>query len=403
MADAYSFEPLITQNQLVLERAEAVIAAAGRLGSSLHPQTVAALAELLRTVNCYYSNLIENHDTHLIDIERAMRSDFSADSLKRDLQAEARAHIEVQIEIEKQLVQKGDLQTVSEKFLCWIHAEFYRREPAAFRILRDMSGKQTAEVVPGELRTYNVGVGRHLPPPHTEIKSFLARMAEVYDFSRLKGGAAVAAIAAAHHRLLWVHPFGDGNGRVARLMTDASLRRIGLAGHGLWTVARGLARSREKYLYLLDQADASRSGDLDGRGALSESGLNAFCLFFLETCEDQIEFMYKQLQVDAFADRIRAYAHSRENGIYPDMAGTTGRDSLRFRPDMSRLLLHLIYRGSIPRRDIPELLKLEERTSRRVVKDLITQGFARADTSRAPLRLSIPAYAVEYVVPGLVD
>ena len=51
---------------------------------------------LVRAMNCYYSNLIEGHDTHPIDIERALKNDYSNDPRKRDLQLEAKAHIEVQ-------------------------------------------------------------------------------------------------------------------------------------------------------------------------------------------------------------------------------------------------------------------------------------------------------------------
>ena len=55
-----------------------------------------ALADLVRAMNCYYSNLIEGHDTHPIDIERALKNDYSRDRKKRDLQLEAKAHILVQ-------------------------------------------------------------------------------------------------------------------------------------------------------------------------------------------------------------------------------------------------------------------------------------------------------------------
>src|SRR5436309_2311289 len=55
-----------------------------------------ALADLVRAMNCYYSNLIEGHDTHPVDIERALKNDYSQDRRKRDLQIEARAHIAVQ-------------------------------------------------------------------------------------------------------------------------------------------------------------------------------------------------------------------------------------------------------------------------------------------------------------------
>src|SRR5437879_17015 len=63
---------------------------------SLPPSLLASLADLVRAMNCYYSNLIEGHDTHPVDIERAHKNDYSQDARKRDLQMEARAHIAVQ-------------------------------------------------------------------------------------------------------------------------------------------------------------------------------------------------------------------------------------------------------------------------------------------------------------------
>ncbi len=63
---------------------------------SLPMGVVAELADLVRSMNCYYSNLIEGHDTHPVDIERALKNDYSADVRKRNLQIEAKAHIEVQ-------------------------------------------------------------------------------------------------------------------------------------------------------------------------------------------------------------------------------------------------------------------------------------------------------------------
>src|SRR5689334_12636662 len=63
---------------------------------SLPPSLLGSLATLVRAMNCYYSNLIEGHDTHPVDIERALKQDFSHDARQRDLQMEARAHIAVQ-------------------------------------------------------------------------------------------------------------------------------------------------------------------------------------------------------------------------------------------------------------------------------------------------------------------
>jgi hypothetical protein len=64
--------------------------------SSLPASLLASLTDLVRSMNCYYSNLIEGHDTHPIDIERALNGDYSHVARKRDLQLEAKAHIAVQ-------------------------------------------------------------------------------------------------------------------------------------------------------------------------------------------------------------------------------------------------------------------------------------------------------------------
>src|SRR5258708_15337770 len=63
---------------------------------SLPDSLLASLADLVRSMNCYYSNLIEGHYTHPVDIERALKNDYSQDARKRDLQLEAKAHIVVQ-------------------------------------------------------------------------------------------------------------------------------------------------------------------------------------------------------------------------------------------------------------------------------------------------------------------
>lgn len=56
---------------------------------SLPGSLLSSIANLVRAMNCYYSNLIEGHDTHPVDIERALKNDYSTDRVQRDLQKEA--------------------------------------------------------------------------------------------------------------------------------------------------------------------------------------------------------------------------------------------------------------------------------------------------------------------------
>ena len=68
------------------------------------------------------------------------------------------------------------------------------------------------------------------------------------------------AAAAAHHRLLWIHPFLDGNGRVARLMSHAMLLDT-LESGGVWSIARGLARNVAAYKGHLAACDLPAAAD----------------------------------------------------------------------------------------------------------------------------------------------
>ncbi len=120
------------------------------------------------------------------------------------------------------------------------------------------------EVLPGRLRTDNVQVGRHIAPSADELPGWMARFDESAP-ERYGRAEMLVAIAAGHHRLLWIHPFADGNGRVARLLSHALLRRVGV-GSPLWSVARGFARHVDTYRATLARADDPPQGALDGSG-----------------------------------------------------------------------------------------------------------------------------------------
>jgi len=164
--------------------------------------------------------------------------------------------------------------------ICWIHREFCSRLPDELLwVVNPDSGKKI-KVVPGMLRDGEVQVGRHLAPLADSLPLFLNRFTEAYAPEKLSKLRQIIAVAASHHRLLWIHPFYDGNGRVTRLFSHAYLRHIGI-GNSLWSISRGLARRVEDYKSLLMQADEPRRGDLDGRGSLTAAGLLIFCTFFL--------------------------------------------------------------------------------------------------------------------------
>ena len=175
--------------------AREVVAASARLEGLLSPIVLHDVAALLRIVNSYYSNLIEGHSTHPIDIERAMRSDYSTDQDKRDLQLESQIHIEVQDKIAQRLHDDPSTSVAAPEFLCWLHREFYDALPERLRRVKG-DGKESVWVEAGVLRDRNVQVGRHIAPVPESLEPFLQRFAQVFDPAPLHGLRPLIALAA---------------------------------------------------------------------------------------------------------------------------------------------------------------------------------------------------------------
>ena len=197
----------------------------------------------------------------------------------------------------------------------------------------------------------------------------------------------IIALGATHHRLLWIHPFYDGNGRVTRLMSHASLQRCGV-GSSLWSVARGLARNVEKYKGLLTAADEPRRGDLDGRGTLSTKALIEFCEFFLTICIDQVDFMASLLEPKDLLRRMRFHIEEEVQ------AGNLPKGSFP-------ILREALLTGEVSRGRAGEITGYGERMARNVVSYLLKKGYLKSGSPRSPLVLAFPIDAVERWFPRL--
>ncbi|MCO6431603.1 MAG: Fic family protein [Deltaproteobacteria bacterium] len=362
-----------------------LVACSARLAGKLAGDTVFAISDLVRSMNCYYSNLIEGHNTHPVDIERALRGDYSREPGKRDLQKEAFAHIAVQ-----QMVDDPGMKfkaITSKDHIIWIHREFCSRLPDDMLKNRDPSTGKEVGVVPGKLRDGEVLIGGHLAPVAARLNDFLDLFERRYEPENLSRVMRIIAVAASHHRLLWIHPFYDGNGRVARLFSHVYLKALGL-GSGLWSVSRGLARNVADYKLRLAAADRWREGDTDGRGSLSLKGLVEFCEFFLSVCIDQVKFMESLLEPSTLVDRVRRFCLERV-------------EAKKLPSGSFELLRELILAGPVPRSRVQEVTGYRERKSTSVASALIKAGYIRSASPRAELRLHIPYEAVEAWFPRL--
>lgn len=383
----YSIQPMFPDDpkEILVDLSSDLLVKSGFLSGAMRPQVQESVAELVRTMNCYYSNRLEGHPTTPREIDSAMQESYSDDARKRDLQFEARSHIRTQ-----QMIDDGTLDEdnpASEIFLKSVHKEFCRDLPSELLIVENPDTGKRIEVVPGKFRDGGVVVGNHIPPAHTDLGVFMKLFESTYDPSKLNRIKSIIAVAASHHKLVWIHPFYDGNGRVARLFSHAFFQNIGV-GSSLWSISRGLARSSDDYKRRLAAADDKRHGDTDGRGALSDKQLFEFCRYFLERSIDQIEYMTKVLDPKSLQERIVAYCHQEiRSGVLPKTSDLILRAAL--------------VDGEINRGEAANITGYQERRAREVLTTLIQKNLLVSTGPRKPVRLNFSSEVADRWFPKL--
>jgi Fic family protein len=368
----------------LLELAHDLQREADRLGAVCQPGALQDLRTLLRAMNSYYSNKIEGQHTLPLEIEQALRNDYSKDEDKARRQRLAVAHMAT----EQQLGGQWDAWTLdriwSPRMVQDIHQDLFARLPETDRLLPEGDVLE-----PGALRDRDVSVGTYAAPSRHAIPAMLQRWGEFYRGVR-RGELQIAAAAASHHRLAWIHPFRDGNGRVARLHTHLVFGKLGLT-NGLWSPLRGFARTHDTYYARLAAADEPRAGDLDGRGNLSEQALIAWTAYVLELCLDQVRFMTGLLDLGRMKDRIAACLSFEERVVKQGVRA----ESLR--------ALHYLFatQSELERSEFKALLGLGDRLATAQVTALLKRGLLATDSPYGKLRFGVPQHALRFCFPNL--
>ncbi len=393
----YDFSPFVPSEAALKasdlpDKAVRLVSSSSALSGSLAGETRNTIREYMSVINSYYSNLIEGNKTRPHEIRAAQKGEYSDDPEKRDLQEESVSHVQVQSWIQEQAMDQDRLYMPD--FFKAVHHKFYQGTPESLWVLRDQQGEERGKVVPGEWRTERVDVGQHMPPDPKNLDALMQQFCNVYHPKRHSGDKKFIAVMCAHHRFVWIHPFADGNGRVARLFTDEALKSIGLESYGVWCLSRGLARSSDQYKALLARADNSRQGDHDGRGALSEKHLIRFCDFMLDTAIDQIDYISDLLQLDEIHKRIDSYVQARNDERVP---GVTGK----LKEAAGLILYNAFVKGELQRSLAYELSGMPGRSARRLIGQLKEDGLLSETSSKSPLKWEIPEHAEPWYFPNL--
>lgn len=228
-----------------------------QLTGTTEPEVFFQLKEIFHMLESLGSARIEGNHTTLADY---VESKLDGNSSPTD-QLNEMANIETAMNYIEECIEPDE--PITEYFIRELHSI------AVQGLVRE--GDDT----PGAYRTKSVQISmsEHLPPKHIQVPDY---MCELVEFINQKHPPKydLIKVALAHHRFGWVHPFGNGNGRVVRLLTYALLIKYGFnvrAGGRLLNPTAVFCNDRDKYYEMLSLADKGTA-----------SGLELWCIYVLE-------------------------------------------------------------------------------------------------------------------------
>lgn len=222
---------------------------------------------------------IEGNHTTLADyVESKIDTEAGASDQIKEIQ-----NLENAMDYIEETLHKDDL--ITEFFICELH------QIAVSDLERE--GDET----PGKYRSGNVRIARsvHLPPDVSTVSGY---MQELVGFINRKDANKydLLKMALAHHRFCWLHPFGNGNGRVVRLLSYAMMIKYGFnvqAGGRVLNPTAVFCNDRNEYYEMLSSADAG-----------SDAGLEKWCIYVLSGILDELKKVDRLTNYDYLKNEI---------------------------------------------------------------------------------------------------
>ena len=342
------------------------------------------LINFTRKVNSYFTNLIEGYKASLNEIEATLcGAPAPKDSLKLDLSV-AVAHVKLHEWLDQSSLH-GKVTTIN--IIQEIHRKFYEKLSHSALELQYPNSDKIETIIPGEFRHNLVEVGGYVAVHPNAIQNFMKRFEQVYSI--LDSTEILLSLAAIHHRFLWIHPFLDGNGRVARLMTQKILQDS-LNCDAIWSLSRGLAQQKQNYMNHLVQCDMQRRNDLDGVGNLSEEAMLKFTQFMYDTCLNQIQFILDCVAKKNITKQIQHWFEEKRQ------TETLPIGSL----EIIMLLLNL---GELTKSEIIRHTGISEQTVKSITDALENTGVITIDSNKNLCGIQITADIARYWFPDLIS
>lgn len=326
-----------------------------RLGGSTPAPVFYQLKHIFHMLESLGSARIEGNHTTLADY---VESRLEAAPAELSDRLRELANIEEAMSFIEEHFEPG--QDVTEHFVRELHA------------MTVQGLEREGDDTPGVYRLKQVQISKseHLPPEAVSVPQY---MAELVEFINRPDSAKydLMKVALAHHRFAWIHPFGNGNGRVVRLLTYALLIKYGFnvkAGGRVLNPTAIFCNDRDRYYAMLSKGD---TGTPEGR--------EAWCVYVLGGMLDELRKVDRLADAAFLMERILAPAlhHAREREWVTSME--------------ERMLFETARRGIAKASDLKDAMPgLSERQRTYQISKLVERGML------APIREGARQYTVGF-------
>lgn len=275
-----------------------------------------------------------------------------------------------------------------EKAMTYIEDAMSPGQPLTEHLIRELHALTVSDIeregdrTPGAYRGGSVRIAQseHLPPDCLQVPGYMQELAEFinhedppkYDLMK---------VAIAHHRFGWIHPFGNGNGRVVRLLTYALLLKYGFnvsAGGRVLNPTAVFCNDRERYYAMLALAD---KGTADG--------LEAWCIYVLQGVREELQKV----------DRLTDFDYLKRSILNPAVAFARQREWITATEEA--VLALSIKLGIVKSADLtPALPKMTSSQRTYLIKKLVSQGMLLPINEGA--RQYTIGFSNNYLIRGVV-
>jgi Fic family protein len=249
-------------------------------------------------------------------------------------------------------------------------------------IVEDLPSTGEGDKTPGLYRQFDLKINKsaHKPPQFFSVDSY---MDELFSFigSEASPKYDLLRVAIAHHRFVWIHPFGNGNGRTVRLFTYAMLIKLGFnvnIGRRILNPTAVFCTDRQTYYNFLGEADTNE-----------EQGILNWCEYVLRGLEYEIEKI----------DRLLDYSYLKEEILFPMINYSLERQIIT--PLEGKILKVSIDKEVIKASDVKPLFdKKNDSEVSREIKKLIEKKMLRSINEKG--RKYVISFDNNYLLRGVI-